>query len=386
MAKTCTSCGQAANETAQFCETCGRRFTSTRPPNNLPTDWNKGHGKFTPSQIALVFAALIVAAFVILVAVHGGGSTIQETATVPGEARPAMPPPDSATKVTADVLPPQIPAAALVQEYEANEINADRLYKGRQLFVVGHIGDIKKDILDNPYMTLDGIQDDFRSVQAFFSEDMLPELARLHKGQFIGVVGTCDGLMMNVLIKHCRLVRLDQFPVNPQTEPTAVESSVTVPSREQAQLPADPPTGSAAEKPPPSSAIPPDIHNFLERWRTSILKHDLEAQVDCYAPVVEVFFRKSNVPQNEIRKDKEAMFNEYPDIRLYTISDPTVESVAAENAIVTFRKEWDVRGARQFAGAERQRLTLRRLDGHWKIVGEQELQIFWVRKNGLLPK
>lgn len=80
------------------------------------------------------------------------------------------------------------------------------------------------------------------------------------------------------------------------------------------------------------------------------------------------------------------MFNEYPDIRLYTISDPAVESLGADRATVTFRKEWDARGARQFAGAERQRLTLRRLDGAWKIVGEEELQLFWVRKNALLSK
>jgi hypothetical protein len=117
-----------------------------------------------------------------------------------------------------------------------------------------------------------------------------------------------------------------------------------------------------------------------------MLQHDLEAQVDCYAPVVEVFFRKSNVPQNEVRSNKEAAFAEYPDTRLYAISDPTIESLGPEKAIVTFRKEWDARGARQFAGAERRRLTLRRLNGAWKIVGEQELEIFWVRKTGLPPR
>jgi hypothetical protein len=117
-----------------------------------------------------------------------------------------------------------------------------------------------------------------------------------------------------------------------------------------------------------------------------VLQNDLEAQVGCYAPVVEVFFTKSNVQQSEIRKDKEAVLAAYPETRLYTITGLTVESLDAQQARVTFRKEWDARGSRQFAGAERERLTLRSFDGVWKIVGEQELQIFWVRKNGLLPR
>jgi hypothetical protein len=60
----------------------------------------------------------------------------------------------------------------------------------------------------------------------------------------------------------------------------------------------------ADEKPPQSAGVPPDIQKFLERWQTSLLRHDLEAQVDCYAPVVEVFFRQSNVSQNESRTNK----------------------------------------------------------------------------------
>lgn len=104
----------------------------------------------------------------------------------------------------------QVRAAKIVQEYEANEIAADQVYKGRRVFVIGEVGDVKKDILDTPYITLDEEEFHFRAVQAFFPEAMLPELARLQKGQLIGVVGVCDGLMMNVIIKKCQLVHIEQ--------------------------------------------------------------------------------------------------------------------------------------------------------------------------------
>jgi hypothetical protein len=104
----------------------------------------------------------------------------------------------------------QFMASQIVAEYEANEVAADGRYKGRTIVVSGTIETIGKDISDTPYVTLKGGEYEFRSVQAFFEEKDLAQLAQLRKGQDVYIEGTCAGLMMNVLLKGSRLVERTQ--------------------------------------------------------------------------------------------------------------------------------------------------------------------------------
>ena len=43
----------------------------------------------------------------------------------------------------------------------------------------------------------------------FFSNSDLPRLAELHPGAMVKVIGTCDGLMMNVILNHSILKSVD---------------------------------------------------------------------------------------------------------------------------------------------------------------------------------
>jgi hypothetical protein len=97
-----------------------------------------------------------------------------------------------------------VTAPMLVSEYEANEIAADRKYKGRILQVSGTVDSIAKDILDTMYVTLDSGQEfGITSVQCFFDESAASSLSQLSKGLTITVVCHCDGKFGNVLLKSC---------------------------------------------------------------------------------------------------------------------------------------------------------------------------------------
>jgi len=96
-----------------------------------------------------------------------------------------------------------ITASDLTAAYEENEVNADNNFKGKIFYVRGRISDIKKDILDNIYVTLEG-SEMFRQVQCFFDDK--ETAAKLHKGMKVTFKGRCEGLMMNVLMKDCVLV------------------------------------------------------------------------------------------------------------------------------------------------------------------------------------
>jgi hypothetical protein len=98
----------------------------------------------------------------------------------------------------------QVDIRELLAAYEGNEVGADNTYKGNLVRVTGIIGDIKKDILDNLYVTLGtGAVFEIPQVQAFFDDSQNSQLAELRKGGRLTVECRIDGLMMNVLARDC---------------------------------------------------------------------------------------------------------------------------------------------------------------------------------------
>lgn len=96
-----------------------------------------------------------------------------------------------------------IKAPNLTASYDENEVKADENFKGKTFFVEGTVRDIKKDILDDIYVILEGDQM-FRDVQCFFDDKNTA--SQLQKGMRVTFQGKCDGLMMNVLMKNCVFV------------------------------------------------------------------------------------------------------------------------------------------------------------------------------------
>jgi hypothetical protein len=129
-----------------------------------------------------------------------------------------------------------------------------------------------------------------------------------------------------------------------------------------------------------SNGIPASVQALLSNWRDTLVNHDLDGHVNCYAPVVYVFYNRKNVSRSGVREDRERTLSTYPKIRKYNITNVKPESITPTRAVVTFDKEWDTAGKKRFAGAERGRLTLEKLNGEWKIVAEQEARVYWVKR------
>lgn len=118
----------------------------------------------------------------------------------------AYEPPQSSVPSPAARKANTISAFQLVNQYVLNEVNADENLKGKSFYVEGTIQDIAKDIMDDIYITLKGSNDEFefRAVQCYIND--ANRVRNLRRGQRVTVYGRCDGLMMNVLMKNCRLV------------------------------------------------------------------------------------------------------------------------------------------------------------------------------------
>ena len=123
-----------------------------------------------------------------------------------------------------------------------------------------------------------------------------------------------------------------------------------------------------------------EIDSLLDRWRNTFLRGDVNGQTILYAPKMELFYRRNSVSRETVRREKSRMMELYPKVHRYDISDVKVESHRGDEAVVSFRKDWDMNGDRRFSGAERQRLKLKRINGDWKIIREEELKIYWVRR------
>ena len=144
---------------------------------------------WTERSIALVF---VIAALAVTLACDDKKAERTEQKEVVQDTKPAL----------------SVNAFQLVNDYKSNEIAADGRYKGKVLEVSGTIESIAKDIMDTMYVSLEGGGEfEMRGVQCYFADSENSKLAKLSKGQQITIRGKCDGLMMNVLIKECLIVK-----------------------------------------------------------------------------------------------------------------------------------------------------------------------------------
>ncbi|MDX2154414.1 MAG: hypothetical protein SFV54_26975 [Bryobacteraceae bacterium] len=202
-------------------------------------------------------------------------------------------------------------------------------------------------------------------------------------------------VVAGVLVGGVLLATLREWTWSRSLERPA-EASKTAPQRPAEQrLPepeaARPPAAGEAGEPKTEEQPPAEapfnsvqrreaIFRLLESWTAATRNQDVSALSKHYALRVSKYYRQSGVSRDFVLRDKETLFKDIDRVRRFGVSRYRVESLTPERAVVSFLKEWDFEGQRPFAGAERQRLTLLWLDGRWQIVGEEDGQVYWVRR------
>jgi hypothetical protein len=115
----------------------------------------------------------------------GGGTAATATAKTTATATAAAPK-EAATPIE---------AKKLVADYKANEVKGDSLYKGKVFAVTGVVGDIKKGLLNDIYVTIGdgGPLSVLENVQCYPSKELEAKAAELKKGQKITATGRVSG-------------------------------------------------------------------------------------------------------------------------------------------------------------------------------------------------
>jgi curli biogenesis system outer membrane secretion channel CsgG len=94
----------------------------------------------------------------------------------------------------------------ILSVYKENEVRADQQFKGNLVQITGKVGEVKKDILDDMYVTVGtGARYEIPVVQCMLDEAQAGRAAQLSKGADVTVRGRVDGLLMNVIVRDCKI-------------------------------------------------------------------------------------------------------------------------------------------------------------------------------------
>jgi hypothetical protein len=163
------------------------------------------------------------------------------------------------------------------------------------------------------------------------------------------------------------------------SKPVPVPSEVSQPILQPDTLAPQTQVPAASDSVAPADAEQ-QIRSLLDQWVVSFKEKDLQRQVDCYAPQLDIYYRKQNVPQAYIQDNKSHAFSAIAEIRKFEISHVNVSLDGPQSGTVTFDKTWDTSliSGKRFAGSEMERLKVTMIDGSWRIASEEEVKIYYV--------
>ena len=96
-----------------------------------------------------------------------------------------------------------ISASDLYANYDANEVSADQNFKNKTFYVTGIVEEIKKDFMDDIYVTLKTGQM-FSFVNCYLDDEKTA--AKLRKGQRVTFKGKCKGMVVTlVTMQDCEI-------------------------------------------------------------------------------------------------------------------------------------------------------------------------------------
>lgn len=117
-----------------------------------------------------------------------------------------------------------------------------------------------------------------------------------------------------------------------------------------------------------------EIAAVLQRWVETLAGRNLDGHMDLYAPMLVKYNGKRNVSKESVRQQKQRFLSENPVLDRYEIRDLSVAPAEGGQLLAAFQSQWVARGNPAANGSSRERVTFRRQNGAWKIVGEEQLQ------------
>jgi hypothetical protein len=127
------------------------------------------------------------------------------------------------------------------------------------------------------------------------------------------------------------------------------------------------------EEPDPKLAV----RKLLQDWAAAQRSGEPRDVAEFYAAQVSRYLGRRNVTRTDVSNQVAAFIGIHGIPVIFRLSDVRVEATEDGGAVATFRKHWQTRGARMYAGEEELQLRLVRQGSEWKIAAEDELRVYW---------
>ncbi len=157
----------------------------------------------------------------------------------------------------------------------------------------------------------------------------------------------------------------------PQPVATRPEAGSVAPKRVQPELRDD--TSSAVETAPSEPVRDPAV--WLEEWAAAMRSHDAAAQAGFYAETVDQYLGRREVSREAVLKDRDATIRMRKGLWTMKMEDVRIERQTDSEVEVHLLKHFIDQPApgEVLESYVPTRLTLKRMDGSWRITSEQDL-------------
>lgn len=118
------------------------------------------------------------------------------------------------------------------------------------------------------------------------------------------------------------------------------------------------------------------LRTALNDWVAATNARDIDRQMTFYNPVVEAFYRSRNASREDVRRDKERVFERASSIDIRTSAPDIRLSADGRTATMRFHKRYEiVGGGEDRRGEVVQELRWQRINGEWRITSERDLRV-----------
>jgi zinc protease len=119
-----------------------------------------------------------------------------------------------------------------------------------------------------------------------------------------------------------------------------------------------------------------EVSDFMNSWKASSEKRDLEDNLKHYAPKLEIYYAETGKDQAGIRTERAKAFDRYDTIKI-DFSKVSIRPESETAASVIFDKKWQYHGKETIStGAAQQLIRLVKTNGQWQITAEKDLLIY----------
>jgi len=159
--------------------------------------------------------------------------------------------------------------------------------------------------------------------------------------------------------------------------PRFSEGALTETDRANAELARAYESGGPTPTPADTGAVAKQVAEALGGWADTTNERDISAHMSHYAPTLETYYLKQNVPAAQVRDERARAFDRFEQMEVALTNIQVTPDPSGTRAVVTFDKRWEFEaGDRTSTGSVKQQLTLARVGGRWLIVGERDLQVY----------